>query len=124
MEGHENGRYKLITNLGRGGFSHLWKAFDMEQEHFCALKTPHKNTEDQKKLLEYEAGITRELDHEGVIKMLELFESSGRKYLAMEFSPYGCFKTDVKKHGPMTETRCMFFFKQVRKLFFFGLFKV
>ena len=122
MEGHENGRYKLITNLGRGGFSHLWKAFDMEQEHFCALKTPHKNTEDQKKLLEYEADITRELDHEGVIKMLELFESSGRKYLAMEFSPYGCFKTDVKKHGPMTETRCMFFFKQVRKLLFIKVF--
>jgi len=113
LEEHDQGRYKLISHLCRGGFGQVWKAFDVDKEHFCTVKTPNVGSEEGNKLLEYEAGITGGLDHEGVINIIELFESSGKKYLAMEFSPYGCFRFDIKKHGPMTETRCMLFFKQI-----------
>ena len=51
----------------------MWKAFDVDKEHFCTVKTPNVSSVEGNKLLEYEAGITGGLDHDGVITVSDLW---------------------------------------------------
>ncbi|GMT19429.1 hypothetical protein PFISCL1PPCAC_10726, partial [Pristionchus fissidentatus] len=75
-----NFRYLLLSLLGKGGFSEVWKAFDLEENRYVACKIHHVNKEwKEEKKANYvkhamrEKDIHRTLNHERIVKLHDLF---------------------------------------------------
>ena len=78
-----NNRYLLLELLGKGGFSEVYKAFDLREQQFVACKIHHCNKEwrEEKKqnyikhaCREYE--IHKQLAHSRIVKLFDVFEIS------------------------------------------------
>lgn len=77
----QNDRYLLLTLLGKGGFSEVWLAFDLDTASKVAVKfhSLDRNWRDDRKR-EYvkrvarEYSIMRDLDHPRVVKLFDVFE--------------------------------------------------
>ncbi|GMR42433.1 hypothetical protein PMAYCL1PPCAC_12628, partial [Pristionchus mayeri] len=75
-----NNRYVLLSLLGKGGFSEVWKAFDLEENRYVACKIHHVNKEwKEEKKANYvkhamrEKDIHRTLMHDRIVKLFDLF---------------------------------------------------
>uniref|UniRef100_A0A7N8YEX6 non-specific serine/threonine protein kinase n=1 Tax=Mastacembelus armatus TaxID=205130 RepID=A0A7N8YEX6_9TELE len=75
-----NDRYLLLHLLGRGGFSEVFKAFDLTEQRYVAIKIHqlNKNWRDEKKENYHkhacrEYRIHKELDHPRIVKLYDYF---------------------------------------------------
>nr|XP_057917745.1 serine/threonine-protein kinase tousled-like 2 isoform X2 [Doryrhamphus excisus] len=75
-----NNRYLLLHLLGRGGFSEVYKAFDLTEQRYVAIKIHqlNKNWRDDKKENYHkhacrEYRIHKELDHPRIVKLYDYF---------------------------------------------------
>uniref|UniRef100_A0A1A8QC87 non-specific serine/threonine protein kinase n=1 Tax=Nothobranchius pienaari TaxID=704102 RepID=A0A1A8QC87_9TELE len=75
-----NDRYLLLHLLGRGGFSEVYKAFDLTEQRYVAVKIHqlNKNWRDEKKENYHkhacrEYRIHKELDHPRIVKLYDYF---------------------------------------------------
>lgn len=75
-----NNRYVLLSLLGKGGFSEVWKAYDLEENRYVACKIHHVNKEwKEEKKANYvkhamrEKDIHRTLNHDRIVKLFDLF---------------------------------------------------
>lgn len=76
-----NGRYLLQQMLGRGGFSEVWKAFDLVEIREVAVKIHQLNptwSEERKasyiKHVTREYTIHRDMKHPRVVQLFDVFE--------------------------------------------------
>lgn len=76
-----NNRYLLQQMLGRGGFSEVWKAFDLVELREVAVKIHHLNPQWQEekkqsyiKHVTREYSIHREMKHPRVVELYDVFE--------------------------------------------------
>ncbi|MEM7517494.1 MAG: protein kinase, partial [Planctomycetota bacterium] len=77
----QNDRYLLLSLLGKGGFSEVWLAYDLDTATKVAVKfhSLDRNWRDERKR-EYvkrvarEYSIMRDLDHPRVVKLYDVFE--------------------------------------------------
>ncbi|XP_053720690.1 serine/threonine-protein kinase tousled-like 2 isoform X1 [Synchiropus splendidus] len=75
-----NDRYLLLHLLGRGGFSEVYKAFDLTEQRYVAIKIHqlNKNWREEKKQNYHkhacrEYRIHKELDHPRIVKLYDYF---------------------------------------------------
>ncbi|XP_068438781.1 serine/threonine-protein kinase tousled-like 2 isoform X1 [Clinocottus analis] len=75
-----NDRYLLLHLLGRGGFSEVFKAFDLTEQQYVAIKIHqlNKNWREEKKQNYHkhacrEYRIHKELDHPRIVKLYDYF---------------------------------------------------
>ncbi|KAM9837360.1 serine/threonine-protein kinase tousled-like 2 isoform 1-T1 [Aulostomus maculatus] len=75
-----NDRYLLLHLLGRGGFSEVYKAFDLTEQRYVAIKIHqlNKNWREEKKENYHkhacrEYRIHKELDHPRIVKLYDYF---------------------------------------------------
>uniref|UniRef100_H2UCJ8 non-specific serine/threonine protein kinase n=1 Tax=Takifugu rubripes TaxID=31033 RepID=H2UCJ8_TAKRU len=75
-----NERYLLLHLLGRGGFSEVFKAFDLTEQRYVAIKIHqlNKNWKEEKKQNYHkhacrEYRIHKELDHPRIVKLYDYF---------------------------------------------------
>ncbi|KAM8728966.1 serine/threonine-protein kinase tousled-like 2 isoform X1 [Acanthopagrus latus] len=75
-----NDRYLLLYLLGRGGFSEVFKAFDLTEQRYVAIKIHqlNKNWREEKKQNYHkhacrEYRIHKELDHPRIVKLYDYF---------------------------------------------------
>ncbi|XP_072269769.1 serine/threonine-protein kinase tousled-like 2 [Pyxicephalus adspersus] len=91
-----NDRYLLLHLLGRGGFSEVYKAFDLTEQRYVAVKIHqlNKNWRDEKKENYHkhacrEYRIHKELDHPRIVKLYDYFsldtDSNGHLTLWQSF---------------------------------------
>lgn len=81
-------RYDLIQELGRGAMGIVYKARDNELEEMVALKILPDSlgqNENALKLFRQEARNARRLAHPNVVRIHDIGEERGRKYISMEF---------------------------------------
>jgi hypothetical protein len=82
------GRYQLQCRLGEGGFGDVWQALDRKLHKQVAVKVLQRGLEagwvgDALR----EARILAELDHPGIVRILDAGDDAGLPFLVMELVP-------------------------------------
>ncbi|HEY2294030.1 MAG TPA: SUMF1/EgtB/PvdO family nonheme iron enzyme [Thermoanaerobaculia bacterium] len=93
------GRYRLLAQLGRGGFSTVWKAYDRERRDLVAVKVLHgQHSEDRSRRERFFRGARKmaELHHPGIVRVLEQrLDDGGYHLFVMELLPGGDLREAV-----------------------------
>ncbi len=96
------GRYKVVDELGRGGFGCVYLGFDASVDRQVAIKVL---TEGGKELLarfRNEAQVAGKLRHENIVTVYEYGEHEGRPFLAMEYLEGEDLAHVISSHKPLT----------------------
>jgi serine/threonine-protein kinase len=99
------GRYKVRTELGRGGMGVVYRASDLELEEDVALKVlkpgAFEDATDGLSKLKREIRIARRITHNNVIRVHDLVEAGGLHCLSMEYVPGTTLLQVLKQHGKL-----------------------
>uniref|UniRef100_A0AAY4B3C4 Protein kinase domain-containing protein n=1 Tax=Denticeps clupeoides TaxID=299321 RepID=A0AAY4B3C4_9TELE len=106
-----NDRYLLLHLLGRGGFSEVYKAFDLTEQRYVAVKIHqlNKNWRDEKKENYHkhacrEYRIHKELDHPRIVKLYDYFSLDTDSFCTvLEFCEGNDLDFYLKQHKLMSE---------------------
>jgi len=81
-------RYEIVSMLGEGGMGAVYKAMDRELERPVALKVIRPELARNKAMsdrFKQELLLAREVTHKNVIRIFDLGEADGVKFITMEF---------------------------------------
>ncbi|KAL7991639.1 hypothetical protein Chor_015895, partial [Crotalus horridus] len=106
-----NERYLLLHLLGRGGFSEVYKAFDLYEQRYAAVKIHqlNKSWRDEKKENYHkhacrEYRIHKELDHPRIVKLYDYFSLDTDTFCTvLEYCEGNDLDFYLKQHKLMTE---------------------
>jgi len=82
------GRYEILQLLGEGGMGAVYKARDREVEHLVALKLIRPEMASHPVILarfKQELLTARQVTHRNVIRIYDIAEAEGAKYITMEY---------------------------------------
>jgi serine/threonine-protein kinase len=96
-------RYKVRSELGRGGMGVVFRASDLELDEEVALKVMlpgafAQATEGVAKL-KHEVRLARRISHPNVVRVHDLVESDGLRCLSMEYVPGMTLLKLLRQHG-------------------------
>ncbi|MBX7247252.1 MAG: protein kinase [Candidatus Sumerlaeaceae bacterium] len=101
----ENGRYRILHELGRGEKSVVYKAVDQNLQQEIALKilapSSGMSTGDGTRFHD-QARIVARLSHPNLVPIYDAGRSEGTYYLAMEYVAGETLRNVVKRKGPMS----------------------
>ena len=115
-EARELGQYALIKKLGEGGMGIVYKATHKMMHRDTALKLLKNEacTERDLKLFENEVRQTCKLSHPNTIRVYDYGKTDdGTFYYVMEYLEGMELDDIVKKMGPLSPERAIYFLKQV-----------
>lgn len=109
--GLAEGRYQLMNFLGKGGFSEVFKAFDLKEFRYCAVKIsePTSGMNDLQrrnyiKHVQRECEIQKELDHPNILKLYDSFPISTDAIAAvLEYSEGETLDAVLRSQGALPE---------------------
>ncbi len=78
------GRYRMITRLGRGGMSDVWRADDLVLETPVALKLIHATGSRGRQQIVNEVRLARQITHPAVCRVFDVGETDDQVFLSME----------------------------------------
>jgi len=90
-------RYRLLSNLGIGGYAEVWKAEDIKSGLHLALKIFHKQNQEGIELCKSEFLKTFELEHPNILRPLHFDVCDDRPYMVMPFMSGGTLQSKVDK---------------------------
>src|SRR5579863_5467302 len=79
------GRYKVLEEIGRGGFGCVYRAFDASVGRQVAIKVLTAAGKDVSARFRNEAQVAGNLRHENIVTVYEYGEHEGQPFLAMEY---------------------------------------
>lgn len=79
------GRYKILGELGRGGFGRVYRAFDASVGRQLAIKLLTEGGREVLARFRNEAQVAGNLRHENIVTVYEYGEHEGQPFLAMEY---------------------------------------
>ncbi|HEV2398525.1 MAG TPA: tetratricopeptide repeat protein [Candidatus Sulfotelmatobacter sp.] len=82
------GRYEIVKLLGEGGMGAVYKALDRELDRFVALKVIRPELAANSSMLarfKQELLLSRQVTHKNVIRIYDLGDTDGVKFITMEF---------------------------------------
>jgi eukaryotic-like serine/threonine-protein kinase len=82
------GRYEILQLLGEGGMGAVYKATDRELDRFVALKVIRREMASNPAILarfKQELLLSHQVTHRNVIRIYDLGEAEGVKFITMEF---------------------------------------
>ncbi len=95
----DDGRFKLIEQIGRGGFATVWRAYDRTTREPVAVKVLHGQfAEDRTRRERFFRGARKmaELQHPGIVRVIEAErEEGGYWFFAMEYVAGGDLRQAV-----------------------------
>jgi len=89
-------RFELMEEVGRGTMGVVFRAYDRELDEVVALKIlseKFSEDEDAQSRFRLEVKSTRRLSHQNIVRIHDIGEEAGRKYISMEYVDGG----DLKK---------------------------
>ncbi len=100
------GRYEILQLLGEGGMGAVYKARDRELDRFVALKLIRRELSSNPAIVarfKQELLLSHQVTHKNVIRIYDLGDSDGIKFITMEFVEGEDLRTlilDNKKFSP------------------------
>lgn len=102
------GRYKIISELGRGGMATVYRAFDPNFDREVAIKAlPREMMHDPqfRSRFEREIKMVAQLGHPSIVPVYDTGEVDGQPYFVMRFMTGGSLSDRIEKGGiPIEET--------------------
>src|SRR2546423_946296 len=99
-----DGRYKIEAEIGSGGMSNVYLAFDETLERPVAIKVLAREISSDPSALERfrrEARTVAQLSHPHVVMVIDAGEESGRPYIVFEHVVGETLKERVQRDGPL-----------------------
>ena len=99
-------RYIIEAEVGRGGFSVVYKATDKQLETTVALKLlvpPPVAALSAKERLRREVVALQKLHHSSIIRIYDLYEDDHWSFIIMDFLDGCTLDQQVAQHGPLTQ---------------------
>jgi len=103
-----SGRYRLDAQIGAGGMSTVYRAFDQTLERRVAIKLMHREIashSDQLERFRREARAVAQLSHPHIVGVIDAGEDQGRPYIVFEYVEGETLKERIRRMGrlPMEE---------------------
>src|ERR1700729_1225725 len=109
------GRYRLDAQIGRGGMSTVYRAFDTVLERPVAIKLMHREIatdSDQLERFRREARAVAQLNHPHVVSVIdageeplgddgELDGATGTPFIVLEYVDGETLKSVIRREGPL-----------------------
>jgi serine/threonine-protein kinase len=99
-----NGQYRILRQLGRGGFGFVYQAQDALLGEDVAIKELIPSlVGDETTLKRFlaEARATMRLSHDRIVRTHNVFSESGNYYIAMEYMAGGSLEERLGEHGAL-----------------------
>ena len=99
-----NGRFRLDEQVGSGGMSTVYRAFDETLQRTVAIKLMHRSLSGDAQQLERfrrEARAAARLSHPHVVTVIDAGEDDGHPYIVFEFVDGETLKGRIKRCGPL-----------------------
>ncbi|XP_018431587.1 PREDICTED: NUAK family SNF1-like kinase 1 [Nanorana parkeri] len=109
-------RYQLMETLGKGTYGKVKKAIDKSTGMLVAVKSIQKDkiTDELDRVhLQREIEITALLKHEHIIQVFEVFESSEKIIIVMEYASNGELYDFINNKHQIPESEARRFFRQI-----------
>jgi len=97
-------RYEIIDQLGQGGMGAVYKARDVELDRLVALKVIRPGLATDPEVLQrfkQEIILAREITHRNVIRIYDLGQADGIKFISMEYVEGADLHDVLKKKGSL-----------------------
>src|SRR5215216_2297880 len=97
-----SGRYRLDAQVGTGGMSTVYRAFDSTLERRVAIKLMHRDIagdSDQLERFRREARAVAQLSHPHVVGVIDAGEEDGRPYIVFEYVEGETLKDRIRRLG-------------------------
>src|ERR671923_1038184 len=97
-----NGRYRLDAQIGAGGMSTVYRAFDQTLERRVAVKLMHReiaSDSDQLERFRREARSVAQLSHPHIVGVIDAGEEDGRPYIVFEYVEGETLKDRIRRMG-------------------------
>ena len=104
LTGQRLGRYEILEQIGRGGMAAVYRAHDVENDRFVAVKVvaPHLSEDPNfEKRFRLEARVLRDLQHPNIMPVEDYGEMEGYAFLVMPFLKVGTLM-DRLLEGPVS----------------------
>jgi eukaryotic-like serine/threonine-protein kinase len=98
------GRYEILKLLGMGGMGAVYKARDMEVERVVGLKVIRPDLAGDPAILarfKQELILARQVTHKNIIRIYDLNEAGGVKFITMEFVEGEDLRTILLREGKL-----------------------
>lgn len=131
----QNGRYKIESILGQGGFGITYRAVQTSLGRTVAIKeffmkdyceraedSTHVTlgTQSSREMVqryrdkfEKEARTLAKLKHPHIVPVIDVFQENNTSYYVMEYAEGASLKQQVDKEGPLSETKAVSYILQV-----------
>src|ERR687894_1211326 len=97
-----SGRYRLDAQVGTGGMSTVYRAFDATLERRVAIKLMHRDIaadSDQLERFRREARAVAQFSHPHIVGVIDAGEDEGRPYIVFEYVEGETLKDRIRRLG-------------------------
>jgi len=109
-------RYDILQVLGEGGMGAVYKAWDRELDRTVVIKVIRPqlaSSEIALKRFKRELLLTRQITHKNIVRIFDIGESDGTKFITMEYIDGGDLKKRMGEHGKFSATEAVAIVRQI-----------
>src|SRR5271165_2679733 len=110
------GRYEIMGVLGQGGMGAVYQARDRELDRLIALKVIRPELATDPSILQrfkQELILARNITHKNVVRIYDLGESDGIRFITMEYVDGDDLRTLLRRHGKFSAQEAIGMVEQV-----------
>jgi serine/threonine protein kinase/tetratricopeptide (TPR) repeat protein len=110
------GRYEILKMLGEGGMGAVYKARDTEVDRLVALKVIRPELGSSPEVLQrfkQELVVARQITHKNVVRIYDLGDADGVKFITMEYVDGEDLKSILRKTGKFAPVEAVSIMQQI-----------
>jgi len=111
-----NGRYEITNLLGQGAMGAVYKAKDLELDRWVAIKVIQPELVSSPAILKrfkQELILARQVTHRNVVRIFDIGETEGMKFITMEYVDGGDLKSLIIENGKMSAEQVVGIIRQI-----------